>query len=111
MSESKSLTTPIVEAMQKAGYFCMRLNSGMAKIGKHYIRLCPKGTADIAIYLPNRPPIWCETKTADGHTNREQIEAQSKFRDDVEALGHTYVRATSLDQVLLAVRSAQEQLL
>lgn len=111
MSESKSLTTPIIEAMQKAGYFCMRLNSGLVKLGGRRIRLCPAGTADLVIYLPKSLPVWCETKTAKGRTNPEQVESQARFREKVESLGHTYIRATSLDDVLLAVRSAQEKLL
>ena len=82
----------------------MRLNSGLVKMGGRRIRLCPAGTADLVLYLPNRLPVWIETKTLKGRTNPEQLAAQGAFRDKVEALNHTYVRATSLDAVLEAIR-------
>lgn len=100
MTETSKLTGPIVDALKKAGYFAMRLNSGSAKRGKYWVQLCPKGTADILVCPPFRPPIWVETKTEDGHTNPEQVLAQQNFAYLVESLGHTYVRATSLDDVL-----------
>lgn len=103
MSETSSLTGPIVKALEKAGYFCMRLNSGSAKRGNRYIQLCPAGTADILLCLPGRMPCWIETKTEKGRTNPEQVRNQAKFRDDVERLGHTYIRAVSLDDVLAAI--------
>ena len=100
MSETGSVTKPIQEALTKAGYFCMRLNSGLIKSGKRFIRLCPAGTADLVLFLPERLPIWIETKAAKGKTNREQLEAQGAFRERVTALSHTYIRATCLDDVL-----------
>lgn len=103
MSETKSITGPIVKALTRAGYFAMRLNSGAARQGKYWIQLCPKGTADILLCQPYKPPMWIETKTAEGHTNPEQVKAQAEFAYTVEALGHKYVRATSLDDVLQAM--------
>lgn len=100
MSETSGVTAPIKEALEKAGYFCMRLNSGVAKVAGRRIRLCPKGTADLVIYPPHRLPVWVETKTEKGRTNPEQLIAQADFAFKVEGLGHKYVRATCLDDVL-----------
>lgn len=82
----------------------MRLNSGSAKRGKFWIQLCPAGTADVLICPPNRMPIWVETKAVKGYTNPEQVKAQGEFRERVTALGHIYIKATSLDDVLATLR-------
>jgi len=100
VSETSGVTKPIREALEEAGYFVMRLNSGVAKVAGRRIRLCPKGTADLLLCPPHKLPVWIETKTEKGRTNPEQIKAQADFAYKVEALGHRYVRATSLDDVL-----------
>lgn len=87
-----------------AGYFCLRLNSGLIKSGSRYIRLCPAGTADLLLCPANKLPIWIETKTLKGRTNKEQLRDQGAFRERVVRLGHQYIRATSLDDVLEALR-------
>ena len=104
MSETTGVTKPIQDALTKAGYFCMRLNSGLIKSGKRFIRLCPAGTADLVLFLPERTPVWIETKSLKGKTNPEQLQAQGAFRERVERLAHTYVRATCLDDVLEVLR-------
>jgi len=103
MSETSNLTGPILKALNNAGYFAMRLNSGSAKRGKYWIQLCPRGTADILLCPPHRAPIWIETKSEDGHTNPEQVMAQANFAYAVESLGHKYVRVTCLDDVLRVI--------
>jgi len=104
LSETSGVTRPILDALNKAGYFAMRLNSGSARIGKYWVKLCPAGTADIVVYPPYKLPLWVETKTAKGRTNPEQVQAQAEFAYTVEALGHKYVRATKLDDVLEALK-------
>ena len=104
ISETKSITRPIQEVLTKAGYFCLRLNSGTIRVGKRYIRLCPAGTSDLVIFPNGRLPIWCECKTRKGKTNPEQLQAQDNFREMVQRLGHKYVRATCLDDVLEGMR-------
>jgi len=104
VSESSGVTKPIREALERAGYFVMRLNSGVAKMAGRRIKLCPKGTADLLLCVPYKLPIWIETKTPKGKTNPEQVQAQAEFAYTVEALGHKYVRATKLDDVLEALK-------
>lgn len=104
MSETQSTTRPIQEALEKAGYFCMRLNSGVAKRGKYYIKLCPEGTADLLLCPPHQAPIWIETKTEDGNTKPDRAKKQAEFAYDVESLGHRYIKATSLDDVLAVLK-------
>lgn len=104
MAETSSVTRPIADALTKAGYMVLRLNSGTVKMGSRRIRLCPAGTADLMVLVPQGRAIFIETKTEDGRTNKEQLEAQALFKDKVEARGFTYVRATNLDQVLAALK-------
>ena len=101
MSETSKITTPIVNALTKAGYFAMRLNSGKVRVRGGYIQLCPKGTADILVCPANQPPIWIETKEVrDLKRKGETATAQDDFRVMVLGLGHRHIRATSLDDVL-----------
>lgn len=104
LSESTQITSPIVAALNKAGYFAMRLNSGRVRVRGGFMTLCPVGTADILLCLPDRLPIWVETKAVKKDYHKEQQEAQGAFRARVEALGHTFVVARSLDDVLEVLR-------
>lgn len=105
MSETKNVTKPILEALTKAGYFAMRLNSGRIKSRSGgWIMLCPEGTADLVIYPHKCLPVWIETKDPKGRTAKDQLEAQARFRETVQSLGHSYVRATCLDDVLTIIR-------
>ena len=104
MSETVSVTKPIQEALTEAGYFCMRMNSGVAKVAGRRIRLCPKGTADLVLFPPYLPPVWIETKALQARTKPEQKIAQQNFAYLVESLGHKYVLAKSLDDVLDALK-------
>jgi len=103
VSETANVTAPIVAALEKAGYFVLRLNAGTAKRGKYYIKLCPEGTADILLCPPHRAPIWIETKTEDGSTKPKRAAKQAEFAYSVEAIGHMYIKATSLKDVLEAL--------
>lgn len=92
MTETSEITTPILEALKKAGIFAMRLNSGKVKVRGGWMTLCPEGTADIVVYPEPQsgfydPVIWIETKQADG----KHRAAQLKFKDRVMALGHQYL--------------------
>lgn len=100
MSETSELTGPILKAMKQAGYLAIRMQSGRVKVRGGWMNLAPPGTADIVIFRPYKEPVWAETKTAKGRTNPEQIKAQGEFRDRVAALGHIYVKAMCLDDVL-----------
>lgn len=100
MSETSGITGPILEAFTKMGIFAMRLNSGTAKKGRYYIKLCEAGTADILAFPP-KWVLWVETKKQEELKRKGQTATkQDEFRQKVEALGHKYIRATSLDDVL-----------
>jgi hypothetical protein len=102
MTETAELTGPLVAMLKEAGVFALRMNSGTVRKGKYWIKLHDSGTADILCFPPRKPPVWIETKR--GKTNKEQAEAQARFRDRVEAIGHIYVRVTSIDEALKAIQ-------
>jgi hypothetical protein len=109
MSENKDLTRPLIDALNRTGGLAMRMNSGRVRVKGGFMQLHEKGTADILFFPRPRSvgqyaeaPVWIETKS--GHSNREQIENQAAFREKVEALGHRYIRATTIDEGLEALR-------
>jgi len=109
MSETSSLTGPIVEAFSKMGIFAMRLNSGTAKRGRYYIKLCPPGTADVLAF-PFGWVMWVETKdTRDLKRKGSTADAQDAFGATVRGLGHVYVRATCLDDVLRVLQVLRKE--
>ncbi len=52
MSETANVTRPIQEALEKAGYMCLRLNSGTAQKGKYFIQALPQGNGGPA-FVPS----------------------------------------------------------
>ena len=104
MSETSNLTGPVLEEFNKRGIFAMRLNSGTAKRGRYYIKLCPPGTADVLAF-PSSRVMWVETKdTRDLKRKGSTADAQDAFRATVESLGHIYIRASRLEDVLEALK-------
>lgn len=99
MSETRAITTPILEALRKAGILAFRMNSGKVRVRGGFVHMAKKGTADILCF-PSRRAVWIETKDPKGATAKEQRDAQGAFRDEVLALGHIYIRATCWDDVV-----------
>lgn len=108
MSECREVAKPILDALTGAGYFAMRLNSGRVRVRGGWLSLCPKGTADILVCPPMRPPVWVETKAVPRDYHREQVEAQDAFRERVTGLGHRYVKALSLEDMLNALEDTND---
>ena len=100
MSETKDVVVPIKNAIKKAGWKVFRMNSGKVKVRGGWVQLCDEGTADLLGFKWNRPPLWVEAKKRGNTTRKSRQEAQGRFGEDMMALGHTYVVATSLDDVL-----------
>ena len=107
MSETSDLTGPLIDALNQTGGLAIRMNSGVIRMRGRTIQLHKKGTADI-LFFPRcchadltRTPVWIETKT--GKSNKEQVENQSAFKAQVEALGHRYIRVTSIQEGLDAI--------
>ena len=103
----------IMEYLAAKRIFAVRMNSGM-QIGTHKgknwaIRMNAPGTADI-LALPiccvygvrHSVPLWIECKAAKG----KQSEVQKSFQAQVEAEGHFYILARSIEDVEAALKGA-----
>ena len=103
MSETSAVTGPIVKALNEAGYWAIRLNSGEAKRGKYRIKMCPSGTPDILVLLSGGRCLWVETKDVKKDYHKEQQVNQLAFHLELTRLGHTVLIARCLDDVLAAL--------
>ena len=122
MSEKASeaqISRSIMDYLAATRIFAMRMNSG-TRIGEHKgkkwaIHMHAPGTADILAFLPSKivgqradgrftyrlqSVIWIEVKDATG----KQSEIQKSFQAQVEAEGHRYIIARSIEDVLEALR-------
>jgi hypothetical protein len=107
MSERSEITTPLILVLNQTGGMALRMNSGTIRLVGRTIKMHDKGTADILFFpralvlarggsLKPAQPTWIETKI--GKNGQEP--KQRDFQLQVEALGHRYILATSVQQGL-----------
>ena len=105
MSETSEITRPLIDALNVTGGMAMRMNSGTLRLPGRTIKMHDKGTADILFFPRNchvriaglpGTPVWIETKIGKNGQEPKQREFQLK----VEALGHRYILASSVEQGL-----------
>ena len=100
----------IMVKLSELGYVPLRANAGQFWQGKtatingqliltniKSIKGMPEGTSDIICIMPNGKVAWIECKTATG----KQREAQIRFQNMVESMGHKYYIMRSIDDVKL----------
>ena len=110
MSESSEITRPLIDALNETGGWALRMNSGKVKVARGFVQLHEEGTGDI-LFFPRINPlnnvvkvVWIETKKLKGRTHKARIEAQAAFKAKVEALGHRYIIAKTINEGLEALR-------
>ena len=102
MSETSEITRPLIDALNVTGGMAMRMNSGTLRLPGRTIKMHDKGTADIQFFPRPNPlngvvkVIWLETKVG----KYGQTADQRLFQLKVEALGHRYILASSVEQGL-----------
>ena len=113
MGETHELTRPLIEKLNQSGGLALRMNSGKVKVKGGYVSLRRRycrysllpAQSDTTLcrgwYQPVWP-VWIETKT--GRTKPERVKKQAEFRAKVEALGHRYILARTMDEGLEALR-------
>lgn len=101
MSETSDLTGPLLKMYEQAGALAFRMQSGKIPLAGRWVHLCKEGTADILVFPRGGGVCWVETKDPKGTTHKSRREAQQAFRERVEALGHRYIKATTIDEGLL----------
>jgi hypothetical protein len=103
VSETSTLTGPLRKMYEEAGALVFRMPVGKIQKGKHWVHLCPEGTADLLVFPRSGGVFWVETKDPTGTTAKTRREAQGAFRARVEALGHRYLRVTSINEGMAAL--------
>ena len=102
MSETSEITRPLIDALNQTGGMALRMNCGTIRLPGRTIKLHDKGTADILFFprLNNLngvvKVIWLENKVGKYGQNADQ----RLFQLNVEAQGHRYILATSVQQGL-----------
>ena len=102
-SETSSLTGPLRKMYEQAGALVFRMPVGKIQKGPYWIHMCDEGTADLLLFPRKGGVVWIETKTPHGSTQKARAEAQQRFRERVEALGHSYLRVTTISEGMAAL--------
>jgi hypothetical protein len=103
MSETSDLTGPLRKMYEQSGALVFRMQSGRVQKGSSWIHMCEEGTADLLVFPRRGGVVWVETKAPKGTTKKSRAEAQANFRSRVEAIGHKYIRATTIDEGMEAL--------
>lgn len=99
MTPETTAKKEIADGLRKLGWKVLRLNSGTAKRGKFVIHLCPAGTPDILAFDRDGVLLWIECKAPFAKKRSDQPE-QVEFAGWASSMGHRYVLARSLQDVL-----------
>lgn len=94
MSEN-DVKNAIIDALNKMGHYAFLVNN-LAVRGRSLPKRQPKGLPDIHCALKGGKYLYVETKFG----KEKQSTEQKEFQRRVEALGHVYLVAYSLDEFL-----------
>ena len=84
----------VLDFLMAVQILSFRMNTGVAKFGPRTVRFGVPGMADILAF-PGSRVLWIECKAKDGRQSFEQ----KMFQKIVEAAGHGYLLARSIDDV------------
>lgn len=84
----------ILDLLAAERILAFRMNSGVMRIGRRFVRFGVPGMADVLAF-PGCV-LWIEAKAAEGRQSAEQ----ASFQRQVEREGHSYIVARSSDDVL-----------
>lgn len=91
----------ITDGLKDMGWLVIRIQSGQVKVRGAWMHLAPNGTPDVLAFDREGVLLWVEVKAGKGKRRTEQIE----FSEWAQRMGHRYVCARSLDEVLDALKS------
>lgn len=93
----------IVDYLNAIGWLAWRQNNH-ATPGRRFIGM--RGVSDVVALQPGGPSWWIEVKNPS--VGKKQVKGQlsqnqKEFRDRIQKMGHIYVKAYSLDDVISAI--------
>lgn len=91
----------IVEYLEAHRFVVIRVNSGLVKRGKHFIKLAKKGTADIVAILPPTGRVLAVECKKPGEEPRKD---QLAFLESVRRVGGIGIVATGVDDVARVIQ-------
>lgn len=101
LTREMELQAGIREYLTLRGAEVFRLNSGVIRVGKRSIALCPPGTPDLIAAMPDGSVLWVEIKTTTGTVGTEQKAMHNRLR----MRRQTVVVASSVADVEAAIGS------
>ena len=95
----KDVLKQIIQFLRLKRCLVYRMNTGAGTFQnqngpKRYVKFGEKGMADILAFT-KQSVIWCECKGSSG----KQSDHQRAFQQEVEAYGHIYIVAKSIEDV------------
>lgn len=102
MTPEGRVKAEVLDYLKKTGRFYMRMQSGKVKVMGGWMYLCPAGTADVLTFDSSGRCVWIELKQLKG----EQREKQVEFQQKVVGIGHTYIVARSVEDVINGFKEA-----
>lgn len=104
----QALTKAIVDALNKAGFWAIRINSGRVRTASGWVQLAPRGTPDVLVIHPRAhleiklPGLTASQKRR--QSNPETIAAQAAWRERADRLGVRHAVVTSVAEALRVVK-------
>lgn len=107
MTPEGAIQSAILDWLAAKHVMAFRMNTGAVKTEKRFFRFGVPGMADIlafkaasypahgSAFIQTIQPVWIEVKTPKGR----QSDEQKSFQKQVEASGHKYILARSLEDV------------
>jgi len=89
----------IQKYLQMAGHKWLRLHSGIVRVKGGFMHSNEEGTADLVVFLKDRPAAFIEVKVEGQATEKARQEKQAAFGADMTELGHHYAICKSVDEV------------
>lgn len=99
MSSETAVSKRIRELLQSIGIPCIRVQSGVLRIGKRFIHMAPAGTPDLVT-----PYGWLEVKD-EGDESPEQVE----FRKEWTRMGARVALVRSAPEAIKVVTKWQRE--
>ena len=96
----RDISRAITKALEAMGLVVIRIQSGVVKVGDHYVRQARKGTHDKLVLGKQGRSLFVEVK----RPGEKLKPAQVRFAARLERLGHRWVRADNVRDVVAVAR-------